>query len=610
MAIVQISRITQRKGLESDLPAPLAGAEFGWAIDQRRLFIGNGDLLDGAPVVGNTEVLTEFSDILSFATEYTYKGEAAGYTVQTGPTTSTPVSQSIQSRLDSYAVITDFGATGDGVTDVTLDINRALEQIFCRGLTTQVRRSVFFPAGTYIITDTLDIPPYCKLYGEGADSTIIYLNVQNWTSTVSYTDNILVYYDGTGGYAPAGYYRANFPVPVGTLINATTTGGDYYWGDINTNAASGLPDYILQTADSLQQTGVNIATNDALPPGNIEISGIKFRTNRDVSGVLLEKSPECFFDSVAFEGASTEANLNTAGAGTAGVRATGTGTLLVRHVTFNNCLFSNMSYGVDLDEDNTESVTFSNCEFDVLYSGVNLALAVGQTTGPTGVRVTTSVFDNIYADGISMTDVSRNISAYNTFYDVGNSFLGVGLPATSIIDIDGDNNVSVGDMFQRNNQQSTTYPRIKLNNSNTIAMSMNSHNVQYYYDTATTNTPANTLDLGNYQVAASVRDIVNESTTANLVAIPRWTGAGSVGLSSFKMDYTIKRDVYTRRGAVTVMQNYNGSGAGFTYIDDYQENGSTGTTLTVTDNLTGCTISYTCTAGIDGIIDYTITNLG
>jgi hypothetical protein len=146
VAIVQISRITQRKGLESDLPAPLAGAEFGWAIDQRRLFIGNGDLIDGAPIVGNTEVLTEFSDILSFATEYTYKGEAAGYTVQTGPTTSTPVSQSIQSRLDSYAVITDFGATGDGVTDVTLDINRALNQIFCRGLTTQVRRSVFFPA--------------------------------------------------------------------------------------------------------------------------------------------------------------------------------------------------------------------------------------------------------------------------------------------------------------------------------------------------------------------------------------------------------------------------------------------------------------------------------
>ena len=66
MAILQISRITQRKGILDDLPQPLAGAEFGWAVDQRRLFIGNGELAEGAPVVGNTEILTEFSDILSY----------------------------------------------------------------------------------------------------------------------------------------------------------------------------------------------------------------------------------------------------------------------------------------------------------------------------------------------------------------------------------------------------------------------------------------------------------------------------------------------------------------------------------------------------------------
>ena len=32
MAILQISRITQRKGLYQDLPDPLAGAELGWAV--------------------------------------------------------------------------------------------------------------------------------------------------------------------------------------------------------------------------------------------------------------------------------------------------------------------------------------------------------------------------------------------------------------------------------------------------------------------------------------------------------------------------------------------------------------------------------------------------
>ena len=62
MAIVQISQITNRKGLQENLPQ-LAGAELGWSIDQRRLFIGNGTLQEGAPEIGNTEILTEFSPI-------------------------------------------------------------------------------------------------------------------------------------------------------------------------------------------------------------------------------------------------------------------------------------------------------------------------------------------------------------------------------------------------------------------------------------------------------------------------------------------------------------------------------------------------------------------
>ena len=55
MAIVQISRITHRQGLAENLPQ-LAGGELGWSIDERKLYIGNGTLTDGAPVIGNTEV--------------------------------------------------------------------------------------------------------------------------------------------------------------------------------------------------------------------------------------------------------------------------------------------------------------------------------------------------------------------------------------------------------------------------------------------------------------------------------------------------------------------------------------------------------------------------
>jgi len=62
VAIVQISQSTVRKGLSTDLPQ-LAGGEFGWSEDTRQLFIGNGQIPPNgsAPVIGNTEILTEFS---------------------------------------------------------------------------------------------------------------------------------------------------------------------------------------------------------------------------------------------------------------------------------------------------------------------------------------------------------------------------------------------------------------------------------------------------------------------------------------------------------------------------------------------------------------------
>jgi hypothetical protein len=168
VAIVQISRITQRKGLEEDLPQPLAPAELGWAVDTRQLYIGPGTIAEGSPDErNNVEILTEYSDILATQTAYTYQGAAAGYTVQTGTTVGSPATQSLQNRLDSYCVVTDFGATGDGVTDDTAAINRALYQLYCVQANPQIRRSLFFPAGSYLISNTILVPPYAMLYGEG-----------------------------------------------------------------------------------------------------------------------------------------------------------------------------------------------------------------------------------------------------------------------------------------------------------------------------------------------------------------------------------------------------------------------------------------------------------
>lgn len=595
MAIVQISRITQRKGLLTDLPQPLAGAELGWAIDERRLFIGNGTLEDGAPVVGNTEILTEYSDLLGFATAYTYEGEAGGYTVQTGATAGTAISQSLQSRLDSYAIITDFGATGDGSTDVTADINRALYQIFCRDVNPQVRRSLFFPAGYYVITDTVLIPPYCKIYGEGSDSTIISFLVEAYSANpgtptvnnIAYAQGVLVSYSGS-------FYRSQAVVPIGQSILDST-----YW------IVETLPDYIARTADSQQQTGVSIGDNGALLPGNVEVSGIKFVTNQLNDGILIEKARHVFFDAVSVEGPSTQTSLTGVGDDNICVSFDSDAPSAPnQHITFNNCEFNGMVWGVNTANDYSESVTFDKCNFDTLYQAVYLGDAVPPTTGPTGFRFSNSRFDNVYAEGITFLNVGRNISAYNSFYDVGNNFNGAINPATPVIDLDADNNVSVGDMFERTNQYSGTYPRIALNDTNSMAMSMNVHDIEFRNTGVVTYTPGNSLDLGTYQRTAGIADTLTNNSTANLVAVQ------SGEISSFRMDYTIRRGTARRTGTFTAVSG-TGGGAGFSFTDDFVENSSTGITLTAADSGSIVTVSYTATnTGADGTIKYSINNLG
>jgi hypothetical protein len=595
VAIVQISRITQRKGLAQDLPQPLAGAELGWATDTRRLYIGNGTLAEGAPVVGNTEILTEFSDVLGVSTGYTYKGESAGYTVQTGLTASTPVSQSLQSRLDSFAVITDFGATGDGVTDVTDNINNALYQLYCRETNTQVRRGLYFPAGTYIISDTLNIPPWCNLYGDGPESTVIYFYVATWTSSVSYGSGVLVVNSGS-------YYRSTTTVPVGIAIGNTA-----YW------TATTLPGYICRTADSLQQTGDNIGTNGALPPGKFSISNMLFSTNMIHDGFYVEAAQDCAFQSVNVAGPETQSSLTTASNSTACVRFNTTASYVCSNIEWNHSAFSGMVWGTNTEEQ-IEGVTFSNCSFDTLYQGVYLGNTVAPAVGPTGFRIVQNNFDNIYAEGIVIVNVGLNCSAYNVFYDVGNHFNGADNPATSVIDIDAINNVSIGDMFQRTTQFSSTYPRIKLSTTysgqnNSVALGMNVNNITFYQNNSAGATPynyANQLTLGTYQRMSGITDTLadNVSSARTLLTFD------ATVIKAIKIDYTIVRGTAVRTGTYIIICGTDASGTNMVGSDSGQQNSSTGQTFSVSEAASVVSWKYTTTStGTAGTIYYSVTKL-
>lgn len=308
MAIVQISKIQHRRGVNENLPQ-LASAELGWSIDTRQLYIGNGTIDEGAPSIGNTEILTEYSDLLSISQAYTFKGQLAGYIAQTGTSISAPITRSLQDKLDDFVNVRDFGATGDGNTDDTDAINRALAQIYCidpeQPLT---RRVVYFPAGEYRVTSLLLIPTYAILRGDGRARTII---IQD---------------------------------------------------DIGS-------EYVAVTTDSQQQY-VSPGANAAILPQRIDITDMSFRGSVGNHVFDLNSAFNVTFTRVAFYGARTEPTTETPTR--ACVQINNNGVLKVENIVFDECVFANQTYGVFCDVVNVQGVVFNKCKFESLYNAIKI----------------------------------------------------------------------------------------------------------------------------------------------------------------------------------------------------------------------------------------------
>jgi hypothetical protein len=524
MAIVQISRITNRKGLIENLPQ-LAGAELGWAVDTRQLFIGNGTLQEGAPVIGNTEILTEFSDITAVS-NYTYKDIAVGYAAQTGPTASDPVVRTVQAKLDDFADVRDFGAVGDGSADDTAAINRALFQLYCVEANTQIRRSLYFPAGTYKITETIIIPAYAKLVGEGANCTTIYLDTSS---------------------------------------------------DI-----SSLSAYVARYGDSLQQTGVNIGNNGATAPTNIEISSMTFQTAEVTDVFLVEDATQCFFDSVNFVGPLTAADIiaTPSADNIAGVRFASTVSLVCNQITFDKCRFQGLTYGINTDQE-INSVTVSNGAFVTLYQGIVLGTGAPVNGGATGFRAVQNLFDEVYSEGIVYDAVDLNVSAYNVFYDVGNQYSSS--PVTPVILFGNDNNVSISDMFERDDVDAQIEPRVEVTGSAT--------------------TTGTQIQVGHY-ARENGRIFTLADNQSNQTIFTTDTST----IKAYEMTYTIIRDTVVRFGTLVVTAG--SVSPAVSYADEYTEDASSGITLSVTRSGDVVSVLYSSTStGLSGTITYSLARL-
>ena len=421
MAILQISRIQVRRGLSEHGPESglqLASAEFGWSLDSRRLFIGNGSLEEGAPQIGNTEILTVHSKFTEFDTGYTFTGfEAGGYYAQTGPTPMDPASRSMQNKFDDIVNFRDFGGKGDGVTPNVEAFNRAITQLYKETLlelNPQVRRTLHIPAGIYTLSgDYIHLLPYVKLKGDGKNSTYI-IQTDPAQPCVVAAERVL-------GISPG-----KLEIEGITLINLTDN-------------------------DIVHLNAVN------------DVWFSRVRMQKAPSNTLTLNLP--------ITNELSTMPTTVVGAGQAGVQIMATIAGPTNNLTFTNCEFVGTTYAVNIATSaNTElippginSINFNNSYFYKLWQGLRLGVdgsSIDQA--PFDIKITNSLFDKVAMEGIltpplPMPSVNNVVSAFNIYKDVGN----YPFPKKSAINFNGKNSYSIGDTFET--RLLTEAPNVNLN---------------------------------------------------------------------------------------------------------------------------------------------------
>jgi hypothetical protein len=415
MAVVEIAKIQVRRGQENQTGVPrLAGGEFAWAADTEKLYIGL-KVEDGGSRDDNVRILTE-NDLQNFfryganTTAYIYK-EGTNITAPDGITEE--VERSLQDKLDDIINVADFGAVGDGVNDDSAAIQRAIDRIFLGTLVDDGAgnfRSVptsskilYFPAGTFRIQETLFIPRFTTLIGQGIDVTII-----NLASTDKHAFQ---------------------------TCDAASVGG--------------TEGYI--TFDD------TMTVNSIGRPKNIRIEGMTIKFDSQSTEVALGKSllsldcaPNSIIRDVKFVGnhvKNDEATKNYSGIDIRGFFEVST-----QDIVIDRCEFVQLYNGVMSNYD-IQRILIENSSFIDLRKGVafNDAKDPAATQGPTAALIKWNRFDRIEEEAVyfgASEFLTFNSTQNNRYVEVGNgnTAYAAGTPVLSFVSC---GNSSTNDFFER-----------------------------------------------------------------------------------------------------------------------------------------------------------------
>jgi hypothetical protein len=405
MAVVQISRIQIRRGKKDgprgapwngipgqDNGVRLASAEMAWCVDTQQLYIGNGETSEGAPFIGNTEILTQRSNLLDIA-NYNYKR------------VDTPVARPLQQRLDERVNVESFGVfpvrdgdiSANSQTIRTEAIQDAINKLYLNSLqgdgTPSIRAVLEFGAGVFLFNHPIYIHSYTHIVGAGQGRTIFQ-------------------YTGTGSA-----FRL--------------TNDENYVDD------SAVP---LSTSEN-QCRSVTLKNFSLILDSN------------NANALLLESVKNSEFANIDL---SSDWNGELGSLSSCAINIMATTELITsKNNLFTNVNIKNFKIGIDSKYDILNN-TIKNCVFENLEVAVRFGkdtnlVDYGEKFGPRNNVIANNSFNRISNQAIKVYNGSGNISSQNKFALVGDLFGNNDDARYGAIEFDVPSNISVQDYSDRHN---------------------------------------------------------------------------------------------------------------------------------------------------------------
>ncbi len=317
------------------------------------------------------------------------------------------VERTAQGKMRETVSVKDFGAVGDGVADDTSAIQTGVNACVVAG------QVLFMPAGTYKVTDTINIPSFTQIVGEHKNMNAKGYGVEPRGTKISFEPTSAKSLFVASGTPPFGTFRSSYSIENLYIVGNSTnsSGNSIYAIDVDSIVASTFQNLAIQHF----RTGIRC---DATINNRFEFVRVI----------------NCYVQCILYDGGTATTDVwEQCYISNAPIGVQTNGVCL--GIRFNNCIFETLdNYGVNLIKE-VFGWSFVNCYaedvpatnnangamFRVGYDGTTLAAGqqlsvIGGLYGGRNAGAVGAMLDVDFTDGVTLGgfQVSRYTNVVKT----------------------------------------------------------------------------------------------------------------------------------------------------------------------------------------------------